>query len=73
MNSDYLLNFVIPQGPTGPAGLDGATGPTGLAGATGPSGPTGLAGATGPTGQTGPANGLAAYATRYNAPPQKQK
>lgn len=30
MNSDYLLNFVIPQGPTGP------TGPQGLTGATGP-------------------------------------
>lgn len=34
MNSNYLLNFVIPQGPTGPTGMQGITGPTG---ATGPS------------------------------------
>ena len=27
MNSSYLLNFVIPQGPTGPTGPIGATGP----------------------------------------------
>ncbi len=31
MNSDYLLNFVIPQGPTGPQGLTGPTGATGPA------------------------------------------
>lgn len=73
INPDYLLNFVIPQGPTGPTGITGptglqgeigptgATGPQGLAGATGPTGatgPQGLAGATGPTGATGP-QGLA--------------
>ncbi len=39
----YILDFVIPQGPTGPQGLQGATGPTG---------PQGLQGATGPTGLT---------------------
>ena len=39
----YTLDFVIPQGPTGPQGLQGATGPTG---------PQGLQGATGPTGLT---------------------
>ena len=47
----YILDFVIPQGPTGPQGLTGATGPTGpqgLTGATGPTGPQGLTGATGP-------------------------
>ena len=66
INSDYVLNFVIPQGPTGPtgpqgiAGEIGATGPTGpqgLAGevgATGPTGPQGLAGEIGATGPTGP-------------------
>ena len=57
MNANYLLNFVIPQGPTGP------TGPTGLQGATGPTGPTGLQGATGPTGPTG---GLNAYGGRFS-------
>lgn len=34
MNSNYLLNFVIPQGPTGPQGI---TGPTGATGPTGSS------------------------------------
>ncbi len=29
MNSNYSLNFVIPQGPTGPQGIQGATGPAG--------------------------------------------
>lgn len=70
INPDYLLNFVIPQGPTGPNGITGATGPTGATGATGPqglagvtgptgaTGPQGLAGVTGPTGATGP-QGLA--------------
>ena len=33
---DYLLNFVIPQGPTGPTGDIGPTGPTGDIGPTGP-------------------------------------
>ena len=53
---NVVLDFVIPEGPTGPAGLDGATGPTGpagLDGATGPTGPAGLDGATGPTGPAG--------------------
>lgn len=31
MNSNYLLNFVIPQGPTGPTGITGPTGATGPA------------------------------------------
>ena len=44
----YTLDFVIPQGPTGPQGLVGATGPQGLDGSTGPTGPQGLVGATGP-------------------------
>ncbi len=66
-NTGYIIDFVIPQGPTGPQGLIGATGPTGatgpqgLVGATGPTGatgPQGLVGATGPTGATGP-QGLA--------------
>ena len=51
MNSDYLLNFVIPQGPTGP------TGPEGLAGVTGPTGPTGPEGLPGGTGPTCPSGG----------------
>ena len=41
---DYLLNFVIPQGPTGPTGNNGETGPTGPQGEIGPTGPTGPAG-----------------------------
>lgn len=40
--SGYIIDFVIPQGPTGP------TGAMGEAGATGPTGATGLTGATGP-------------------------
>ena len=31
MNSSYMLNFVIPQGPTGATGATGLTGPTGPA------------------------------------------
>jgi len=55
MNSDYLLNFVIPQGPTGATGATGATGPQGLQGITGPTGPAStVEGPTGPTGPTGP-------------------
>ena len=46
-----ILNFVIPQGGTGPAGDTGPMGPMGPAGATGA---TGSAGAAGPTGATGP-------------------
>ena len=37
---NYLLNFVIPQGPTGPTGATGDIGPTGPTGATGDIGPT---------------------------------
>ena len=79
MNSDYLINFVIPQGPTGPQGLpgtNGITGPTGpqglqgIQGVTGPTGPQGLQGITGPTGATGPANGLNAYGGKYSNTPQ---
>lgn len=51
---NYLLNFVIPQGPTGPTGLNGEIG------ATGPTGATGL------TGPTGPTAGLNAYGGRFN-------
>ena len=43
--SGYILDFVIPQGPTGPQGIEGATGPTGpqgIEGATGPTGPQGI-------------------------------
>ena len=54
INTDYLLNFVIPQGPTGPTG------------ATGPTGPTGATGPTGPTGATGSAGGIIAYGGKYN-------
>ena len=52
MNSNYLLNFVIPQGPTGPTGIQGITGPTGSTGATGPTGPA--------------SEGLKAYGGKYN-------
>ena len=44
-----VLDFVIPQGitgPTGEIGPTGATGPTGEIGPTGPTGPTGEAGET---------------------------
>ena len=54
--SGYILDFVIPAGPTGPQGEVGATGPTGPQGeigATGPTGPQGEIGATGPTGPQG--------------------
>ena len=55
INTGYLLNFVIPQGPTGPSGPQGEIGPTGATGATGLQGeigPTGATGATGPAGET---------------------
>ncbi len=68
INSDYLLNFVIPQGPTGPQGLAGEAGATGP---TGPQGLTGEIGATGPTGTTGPtgpAPGLAIGTVTTGAP-----
>ena len=44
----YTLDFVIPQGPTGPQGIEGATGPTGHQGIEGATGPTGPQGLTGP-------------------------
>jgi hypothetical protein len=54
MNSDYLINFVIPQGPTGPQGLPGTNGITGPTGPQGLQGIQGVTGPTGPTGETGP-------------------
>ena len=54
---NFVLDLVIPQGPTGetgPTGPTGETGPTGPTGETGPTGPTGETGPTGPTGETGP-------------------
>ena len=63
INTTYLLNFVIPQGPTGltgPQGIQGEIGPTGpqglqgIQGVTGPTGPQGLQGIQGVTGPTGP-------------------
>lgn len=49
-----VLDFTIPQGPTGPTGPAGITGPTGSAGITGPTGPAGITGPTGPEGAIGP-------------------
>lgn len=69
---NYLLNFVIPQGPTGPQGLSGPigetgpTGPQGLTGITGPIGETGPTGPQGLTGPTGPTAGLNAYGGKYS-------
>ena len=54
-SSNAILQFTIPQGPTGPQGIPGPTGPTGPTGPAGAIGPTGDAGPTGPTGSTGPA------------------
>lgn len=54
-----VLDFVLPQGITGPTGpqgeqgATGATGPQGEQGATGATGPQGVQGATGATGPTG--------------------
>ena len=64
MNTNYLLNFVIPQGPTGPQGLTGPTGATGPQGLAGPTGATGPQGVTGPTGPS--SEGLKAYGGRYS-------
>ena len=53
--SAAVFDFVIPQGATGPQGIQGITGPTGpqgIQGITGPTGPQGIQGATGPTGST---------------------
>ena len=49
-NTGYVIDFVIPQGPTGPTGVSGEVGETGATGVTGPTGPQGLQGITGPTG-----------------------
>ncbi|MDX3748717.1 hypothetical protein [Streptomyces sp. AK08-02] len=46
-------NYLILQGPPGPAGATGPTGATGAAGAQGPAGATGPAGPTGPQGPAG--------------------
>ena len=51
----YILDFVIPQGPTGSTGATGPQGIQGEVGPTGATGPQGIQGATGPTGATGPA------------------
>lgn len=51
---EYILDFVIPAGATGPQGLTGATGAVGPTGATGAIGPVGAVGATGATGAVGP-------------------
>lgn len=53
-------------GPVGPIGPQGGIGPVGPIGATGPVGPVGATGAVGATGPVGPANGLNAFAGRYN-------
>ena len=52
--SGYILDFVIPQGPTGPTGPQGIPGTVGETGATGPTGPQGIPGTAGETGATGP-------------------
>ena len=36
---NYVLNLTIPQGPTGPQGIEGPTGPQGIEGPTGPTVP----------------------------------
>jgi len=46
--SGYIIDFTIPQGPTGDTGPQGIQGPTGEAGIAGATGPTGDNGATGP-------------------------
>lgn len=49
-----VLNFIIPQGGTGPAGATGEMGPIGPMGPAGSAGPTGPEGPAGATGATGP-------------------
>ena len=61
-HSEYTLDFVIPQGPTGP------TGPQGLTGTTGPQGLTGATGPAGSTGPTGPAPTLTIGTVTTGAP-----
>lgn len=58
----YILDFVIPQGPTGPTGLQGEIG------VTGPTGPQGIQGEVGPTGATGPAPTLTIGTVTTGAP-----
>ena len=53
---DTVLNFSIPRGPQGTAGVQGAVGPQGTAGvqgAVGPQGTAGVQGAVGPQGTAG--------------------
>jgi len=50
-----LVPFVLPPGPTGPAGPAGPTGPAGPAGPSGPAGSQGPAGPGGAQGPQGPA------------------
>lgn len=60
-SSAPVLNFTIPAGASGPAGLQGPPGPIGLTGQTGdqgPAGPQGPIGETGPQGAPGPVGNL---------------
>lgn len=52
--TSYTLDFVIPQGATGPQGVQGPQGDKGDQGIAGPKGDTGDTGATGPAGPAGP-------------------
>lgn len=63
-NDNVILDFVIPQGPTGPIGLQGPTGPQGLRGLAGTTGPQGPQGTIGPTGPAGISR--SAYLVTYN-------
>lgn len=60
--SGYIIDFVIPQGPTGPTGAQG------IVGATGATGPTGAQGVIGATGATGPAPTLTIGTVTTGAP-----
>lgn len=50
-----VLDFALPTGPAGAAGVAGPAGPAGATGQTGPAGPAGVAGPAGPAGVAGPA------------------
>ncbi len=66
---NVILDFVIPQGPTGPKGDTGPRGPQGIQGDMGPIGPEGdmgPQGIQGPTGPAGPELIGAAYIVSYN-------
>lgn len=58
--NNVVLDFLIPQGatgpqgPQGPQGVPGLTGSTGAQGDIGPTGPQGVQGVAGPVGPTGP-------------------